>query len=557
MRISTDYTAIAGLTSLFGTAYENSALTGSQSTSDGFGTSSILSIGDESESESDTLLFDYTSILSSVYQPQTTAAATQYVSEEQAAAEEESIKIANALRIDGRFDEARSVLDDVLSQNPANAVAVQGLGAIELDLGNYEKAESYFRKADYLAPAYGFSSDADNAQTLQRDDEYVLERARQLTANPDTQEDGVRLLTSLTNRSPDNAVARTLLAENLILTGDATNGLAQYQAAISTADENELRVIESQLESLLDVAPEAAYLHNLLGQTQLGLGKSELAAASLALATQLSDGDSLYQKDEALAKVALGRESLAAGDIVGALSYFASAKTLDPTSDEVSIAMAEGYVAKAEQKTRLGDPTAAIEAYQKAQKELGTIENDDLRASIADGFYRAGRTLERRRISAGDEIGDEVIAFQAAYDLDPENATYKRKLAETRSAIGDEYLAEGDFRNAAYAYKQALELDEYNDDYETAAISAFMAWGNERSEAHDHTLAITAFQEAYDLDNDNEDAKFSLAEAFNTRGLFYRRLGEDFYSDAAEDFLEALDLYPDNSDYQDNYDSVI
>ncbi|MFQ5805012.1 MAG: tetratricopeptide repeat protein [Phycisphaerae bacterium] len=552
MRISTDASIIGNLVSLYGPAYPNSAPTGAGITAAGFGPATLLSLGQGTPAG--TAGFDYTHLARLAAQIQSPI--TPQISSKQREAEQATIKRATVLRLNGRYDDARSLLEAALAKNPRSGTAVHGLGAIELDLGNYEKAEHYFRKAHFLAPEYGFDRDATNAQILQHDDDYVLEQAERLSKRGETRADATRLLVALTRRSPSNAVARSLLAENLIRDGDAARGLAQYQIAISSADRSQLQEIESKLVSLVAVAPRATYLRNLLGQTELKLGKHEKAAETLGLATQLSGNDPLYQADEALAHVALGRDAIQRGNLSAAMSAFKTAQSLDPFGEEVKVGLAEGYTARALWLMRIGDPNRAIDELSSAKSQLGAIENDELKTRIADGFYRAGRTLESRRLSSGDKVGDEIAAFQAAYDLDPENLTYARKLAETHSIIGDEYLADGDNKNAAYAYQAAHEVAPTNDTYKTNAISAFLAWGDERSAAYDHHQAITAYQAAYDLDNDNETAKFSLADAFNTRGLFYKSLGEDFYEQAADDFLAALDLYPDNQEYQDNYDSV-
>jgi tetratricopeptide (TPR) repeat protein len=553
MQIDTFATISAGLTSLLDTVFAPAASTDAESSVTGFGPATLLSLG-ESTSTSATR-FDYSNLARLAFQSQTSV--TQQVSPERLKAEQKIIEQATALRIDERFDEARELIEDLLDENPTNGVAIHTLGAIELDLGNYEKAEGYFRKADYYAPDYGFDTDASNARTLQEDDEYVLEQARRLTANGETRDQGVRLLVSLTRRSPSDAVARSLLAQNLIAQGDAAQGLAQYQLAISSANRAQAQQIETELTALVKLAPQAAFLRNLLGQTELKLGKHEQAAETLALATQLSDNDPLYQADEALAHVALGRDALEVGDLSAAMIAFQTAQQLDPTGEEVNRGLAEGYLARGLYRSRIGDPARAIEELNSAKSFLAEIEDEELTDRIAGAFYSAGRTLELRRESSGADVGDELTAFQAAYNLDPENLTYQRKLAETQNTLGDQYLAEGNYRDAAYAYQHAYEVYSRESSYKDNAISAFLAWGDERVAAWDHHQAITAYQAAYDLDHDNETSKFSLAEAFNRRGLFYRSLGADFYDQAADDFLEALDLYPNNEDYQDNYDSVI
>lgn len=565
MRISTDASMIGDLislyaatywnttsaASLYGTTYQTSASTTTGTSATGFGSATLLSLG---QGTSTSTVGDYSFLASAALQLQSST--TTQVSSTQQAAEQEINKQAAALRINGSYDEARRLLEGLLRKNPTNAVAVHGLGAIELDLGNYEAAEQYFQKAHYLDPEYGYDSDVANAQILQHDDDYVLEQAEQLSQRSDTRDRATRLLVVLTGRSPSNAVARSLLAENLIRDGDGTQGLAQYQLAVSSADRTQLQQIQARLTSLVEVAPTAAYLHNLLGQTQLRLGEHEQAAETLARATQLSDNDPLYQADEALAHVALGRDAIARGDLTTAMSAFRIAYELDPVGEEVKVGLAKGYIARGQWLARMGNASGAIDEFNSAQGQLGSIENEELRAELASAFYRAGRTLEGRRLNSGEKVGDEIVAFQAAYDLDSDNSTYRNKLAETRNTIGDEYLAEGDLRNAAYSYQSAYQANSNNNTYKQNAISAFLAWGDERSAAHDHLSAITAYQAAYDLDKSNETSKSSLAEAFNTRGLFYKSLGEDFYDMAADDFLEALDLYPDNQEYQDNYDSV-
>lgn len=555
MYINTIATNNAGLTTLLEATLETLTSSGTGYSVVGFGPATLLSFGQSNASAASAMSDIYTQLGGLSVQLRTTA--TPVYSDKQLEAEQAAIKRATALRVDGQYEEARSVLQEVIKKNPTNGVAIHGLGAIELDQGNYAKAHGYFTQAHNYSPSYGFDRDADNARILQKDDKFVLGQARRLTKSPDTLDDGVRLLVSLTRRSPSNAEARALLGEKLIAQGNAQQGLAQYQLAISSADEAQARRIEAKLESLVKIAPNAAYLRNLLGQTQLKLGKHQQAAETLALATRLSDNNPLFRADEAKARLALGHDALKRGDLIKALTEFTSAQELDPFSDEVNIGLTEVYLARGREKARVGDPTRAVQEFEKAKKHALAVKDDELRGRLAGAFYDAGRTLERRRIAAGTEIGQELTAFKAAYELDRENLTYRRKLAETQSILGDQYLAKGDLQKAANAYKYAYEVNDSETSYRDAAISAFLAWGEERSAAYDHGQAITAYQAAYNLDKSNETSKSGLAQAFNRRGLFYRSLGRDFYRDAAADFRSALDLYPNNEDYQNNYNSVI
>jgi tetratricopeptide (TPR) repeat protein len=553
MQISTDIFAIGSLVSLYETIYRvTTPASVASGTTSSFGPATLLSLGQDTSQTSITDTYSF--LASAGLQTQATTSTAVYSAQQEE--EQDVAKQANYRRVNGDYEGARSLLEAYLEKHRTSAIATQGLGAVELDLGHYEKAEQYFRKAHYLGPEYGFDSDVANAQTLQKDDDYVLEQAEKLSARSDTRDQARRLLVALTDRSPSNAVARALLAETLIRSGEGSTGLAQYQLAISSADRAQLQDIESRLVNLVEEAPTAAYLRNLLGQTELRLGEHEQAAETLALATSLSGDDPLYEADEALAHVALGRDAIARGDVTAAMGEFRAAYELDPTGEEVSVGLAEGYLARGQWLARISDAGGAIDEYLIAKDKLGSIENDELREELAAAVYGAGRTLERRRLAAGDDVGDELDAFQAAYELDSDNRTYRNKLAETHSTIGDQYLADGDLNEAAQSYQRAYEANSSNTAYRDSAIDAYVAYGVERSAAYDHHAAIAAYQAAFDLDRWNETAKSGLAEAYNTRGLLYKSLGEDYYSEAAADFLAALDLYPNNSTYQDNYDSV-
>ena len=557
---TTNSTMVSYLTSFLTTSINQ--ITSGLTTSTGansFGPSSLLSFSDDTSNDNTTV--DYASEILGVSMGATsatssTASAAQLVSQEQQKEEIEIIKQATALRLNDYFDEARDVLTGLLDKNPTNAAAIHGLGAVELDQGNYEAAEKYFRQAHYFNSTAGYDSDADNARTLMGSDDEVLEQAERMLKLEDSADAAQRLLVSLTQRSPGNATARMLLAEKLLGDGDGTNGLAQYQLAIAAAGQTELLEIESRLTDLAETAPKSAFVRNLLGQTQLRLGRSDEALESLSRASQLSEYDSAYLDDEARAYLQLGYEALAGNDFTTALNHFESAADLSGNSDAVQSALAEGLTARAEWRARVGDPARAIDDLIDAKTELAGVENEDLRSRIALDLYRAGRTLEQRHEQSGDEVGDELSAYEAALELDPDNATYRNALAGVYALQGDQYLAEGDYKNAAASYASAYETDDDTRDYRDSAIAAYIAWGDERSDLRDHTQAIKAYSLAYELNEDDDEVKFKLAEAYNTRGLFYRQLGDDYFEDAADDFQEALDLFPNNEDYLANLDSV-
>jgi tetratricopeptide (TPR) repeat protein len=237
---------------------------------------------------------------------------------------------------------------------------------------------------------------------------------------------------------------------------------------------------------------------------------------------------------------------LSAENLAAAMSAFEAAIERDPTSELTRIGYAEGLFARGEQRNRMGAARQAVQDFAAAARQLSTVKNEDLAGRSAAGAYRAGLRLESQRIAAGGEIGDEVLAFQAAYDLDPENAGYKSKLAQTRNALG----AQNKYKDAAYAYKRAHDLYKTNMDYRDSTVAAFRQWGQESLTYRRFDDAIEAFRTAYRVQPSNTDARLELASAFNERGLEHLEAGR--IAAALADFREAVHYDPDNDDYQQN-----
>lgn len=468
--------------------------------------------------------------------------------------EKKTLKQAQELIAGGEFDRARTLLQSYLDENPVSGSIVFLQGQTELESGNYAKAEGLFRKAAAIAPELGAEIEVENARALQKDDSAVMARAKRLLQNKNTAGSGVDLLETLLHRSPKSFEARTLLAETYIGVRNNIKGLFHYSQAMASADPTQLQNLENRFAELAAKSPKDAFARNLLGRAQLKLGKADEAAETLHQATQLAEGAAGYAADEALAIVAQGREQLQRGNVAEGMSKMEQAFALDPTSGAVKLGRAEAYLARAEKRVQLGDLDRATQDFEKAARDSRVAGGDALRERIGRGVYSVGRRLEARRIAAGEDVGSEIVAFQAAHDIDPDNLTYKRKLAETRNALGDQYLADGEFADAAASYRRAYELFKNNATYKSAAINAYRLDGDEKLSEYKHDAAISAYRLAYQLDTGDSTSKTKLATAYNTAGVYYRALDER--DRAAGYFREALQLYPDNQEYQDNYDSV-
>lgn len=465
----------------------------------------------------------------------------------------EQFKQALSLESNGDLEGAQAILDRLNRQDPLNGIVIHALGTVAFDRNDYAKAERLFRRSDFLAPTRGYASDAENAGLLQKDDVSVLSAARRLLAADDTADQGQRLLVALTARSPRDVEAQITVAESLLKSGDAVNGLLRYERAIENGDVKQLARIEGRLSQLADLSPKAAFVRDLLGKAQLKLGDTSAAERSFQQAASLSEDPTVYNADLADVYVALGQEALAKQDISGAFERLYQAQTLAPDQQNLKQAFVQVYTARAELRVRQTDLSAAVTDYQSAIVNLSESATDDEKLKLANAIYSVGRLIEARR--GDDPVGLEAGAFQSAYDLAPDNLTFKTRLAATRELAGDQFLSDGNYTDAIGAYRRAFYLFKGNDAYQNSFVAALETYGDDRMDAVDYTAAIDSYKEAYETDKSNPGNKQTLADAYNTRGLNYVTLGQ--YDLAATDFQAALALYPNNEDYQNNYDSAL
>ncbi len=391
-------------------------------------------------------------------------------------------------------------------------------------------------------------------RALQKGADATMARANRLLNDPSTRGGGVRLLETYLKKNPKDVEARVAVANAYLAARNSIKGLFHYSQAMSAANKTQLQNLEERFTELVEKSPQDAFARNLLGKAQARLGKLDEALETLHAASDLADGAFAYRSDEADVLVQLGKEALKRGDLTGAFSQIEQALVLNPTSGAGKLARGEAFAARAEKRLQQGDLKRAIQDFDKAARDARGGDAADLRERIARGVYSVGRRLEGERVASGDDIGDEIVAFQTAYELDPQNETYKRKLADTRYALGQQYLADEEYADAAASFQRAYDLYNNNSTYKAAAIDAYRRDGDEKLADYRHDGAIAAYRRAYLLDSSDTTSKSKLGNAYNTAGLYYRDLNER--SRARDYFAEAIQLFPDNTEYRSNYDSV-
>lgn len=514
-----------------------------------FGDASILSLG--SGAASSTGYTDLSGILTAAFSNSNpSAVSAPKISKAEAAALEKAFNLLEA----GDTESARASLNDILSKNRNNGAAIQALGLIKLSEGDADGAAQLFRRADFVSPNSGYDVDAENAEVLVEDDAAVLERANQLVSSGQTRSKGIELLLRLTDRSPDNAEAQLLLGKSLLSKNKIGDGIARVLAAIDSGDDTLLREVESEFAELSRLAPKIPEYRGVLARARIRLGDYETALRDLEAADALTNGGDYFRNDRIAALVGVGRQKLDNGELLQAISTLRDARNLDPTNENANAALAEALLTKGEQSQQLGGIRDGIRAYDEAARILGRAGDESLRRRLAGRAYEAGVRYHAQSVALGRDVDLEVLAFQAAYNVDSDNSAYKRRLAETRSAIGDQYFADGKYEAAAGAYQRARDLYKGDETYKDNLITAWRARGDELLTQKRYNSAITAFKKAYDVDTSDATSAAALANGYNERGLDYQTKGK--FNLAVLDFKEALRLQPENAGYQSNYDAL-
>ncbi len=367
----------------------------------------------------------------------------------------EQVDEARRLLDSGRAAEAAQSLDALVTERPAHAVAQSLLGAARLELGDAAAARSAFELAIATDPdlaeahvgrgeASAAQGDDDTAVAAYRTaigaaggDRAVLHAAyRGLGAvyrRGGDLDKAIRELRKAVAESPRDGVALGGLGEALLADPDVTDEEAERYLARAAAAEQSAPV-------------------TWLGLGDLALRGGDPAAAAeqydkaLALATTDVMAESPpRRRDRLRALCGLGDAALAAGDAPAAHRRYLEALALDPRRADVHARVAEAH-------RRVGNPDAAIAAYERAL-QLGA--GDDVLHAALD------TAIEARAVAAAVDLANRVLAR----DPDDPRALVARGIAladegkvEPARATFRAALARGDDAQARLALAR-LELD--------------------------------------------------------------------------------------------------
>jgi choline-sulfatase len=190
--------------------------------------------------------------------------------------EQNLLHVAMIARDGNNVEAARNALEKTLTLDPDSIAALQQLGELELDTGDYSKAAAHLRRAHELRPADG-SLEFKLGSALQKQEDFTGAR--------DALRDSLRL-------APDQFAARVSLGRVYLALADGAEAVDQFHAALLINPDsfeaalglaraevamNKLDAATQELKALSRSHPRSPEVFDLLAEAYLKTGKTEEA----------------------------------------------------------------------------------------------------------------------------------------------------------------------------------------------------------------------------------------------------------------------------------------
>jgi tetratricopeptide (TPR) repeat protein len=265
----------------------------------------------------------------------------------------------------------------------------------------------------------------------------------------------------------------------------------KFQSAAAQYESGHYSEAATQLESLLQQAPESFEVHELLGLAYSALSRDDKGNPHLQKAVRLKPTDAPARTNLATSFMRIGKPDLA-------LPQFQKAAELAPDSVDANHNLGEAYV-------RLGKIPLAIPFLQRAQ----TMEP----SSYDNGYDLALAYIVTNRLPDARQLVHELLK--------------QRNSAELHNLLGQVEEKDGQFVAAVNEYEAAAHMDP--------SESNLFDWGSELLVHRTLEPAIEIFQHATERYPSSARLQIALGMALYSRGN---------YDDAVKSLLKASDLAP-------------
>ena len=292
---------------------------------------------------------------------------------------------SSALRLAGKFSEARRELTRLVKDYPNNPDAQLQMGLLDLSEKRYREAEAIFLKL-YKPGQANIGPLAGLAETY---------------AAQNQKEKVIQLLTEELKKSPKSAEVRAALGDAAAANGNITFAIEQYRQAVA-------------------IDATTAVFRLRLGELYAANGENDQAAASFVKAAELAPKDTAPV-------IALAALLESTGRLEESKTHYQRAVTLNP-EDPVALNNLAYILAES------GDAASALPLIERALKKLP----DNPHLSDTLGYVYLGKKMEDSAIQV----------FHQLVTKDPQNPQYRLHLAMALMSKGDTPKAKNELQTA-------------------------------------------------------------------------------------------------------------
>ena len=406
-----------------------------------------------------------------------------------------NINLACDLISENKFEEAKSILEEIIKEEPQNKEAIKNLGLCQINLGEWDGAKITFEKATIIDP-----DDATSWFYLASSAEKISEISIAI--------EGYKKVISLRPEFYD----------------------AIKNLSVLYLTENSPELAIELLEGIISQSNEDYQLYYLLATAQISTGQEEAGIKNLEKAHEIEPNNVQIINN-------IGSCYLGQNNQEKALEYFNKAYDLDSENPLTNYNLALIFDNKGEYKR-------ALNYYGSAYKKQpsGIILNTYANCAIKAEDYHLAKSLYSMLVS----LNPQQIKYQKNLMLSLENTgDYKNALIIAKKLSQHDPKDVDILRKLAYLHRQVGEFNEAID-----ILNFFVKKGQIESDIYwelglnylnldEKELAQTSFRKGLKLDPNNPYLKRDLA-------LLYLRMGQLDW--AQDEMYEALKIEPDSAE---------
>lgn len=403
--------------------------------------------------------------------------------------------LARAYRAAGEVEKAKGLLDQALLSQPEDAALHAERGQLARATDDLPKAVSEYARAVELSP-----NDADLVFNLgeakhatKAYDDAIATYQKALALKPELTRAKVNLGKALAEKGLFGQ-AKEVLAE--VNKGQLADPEAHYNLGVILMREGAITSATTEFERALAIDPKHAPALNNLGVAWDARGEHKKALESFkkAAAADPTYAEAFFNQGMSLLKL---NQNLAAA------KAFEQALKLEPGSSGPYVELGGLYL-------KQGKKDRALEAYKRA---IAAAEEEEKKNA---GFLQLRKLANTRRttdayrglaltyLSMG-KTDEAVAALKTAVDKMPKDAS-------ARVALGEAYLAQGNFDGAVEQFTERLALEPTTD----ARLDLARAFAKKRVARQAEPL----YREVLKTEPDHRGAKMGLVDLYLSMGRY-------------------------------------